>query len=86
MTLVQTGFFDGAAFFRVISGFMAQFGLAADPAVTGRWKNQRMTDDPAGVHSNRRGRISFATSGPDSRTTQARAATSPPPPPPRSVA
>eukprot|EP01051_Picozoa_sp_SAG22_P013862 SAG22_NODE_1609_length_4004_cov_7.732650_2_plen_350_part_00 len=70
LELVDTRFFDGAAFFRVIGGFMAQFGLAADPAVTARWRGRPLRDDPAGVHSNSRGRVTFATSGPNSRTTQ----------------
>lgn len=68
-TLVKEGFFDGAAFFRVLPGFVAQFGLAADPADTARWDSENLLDDPVEV-SNARGRLTFATSGPDTRTTQ----------------
>ena len=39
-------FFDGAAFFRVVAGFMVQFGLAADPAATTAWRAQKLADDP----------------------------------------
>jgi peptidyl-prolyl cis-trans isomerase A (cyclophilin A) len=68
--LVKLGFYDDAAFFRVIQGFMAQFGMHSDPRVTGRWRNARIKDDPV-VESNTRGRITFAKTGaPHSRTTQ----------------
>ncbi len=67
--LVQEGFFDDCGFFRVIPDFVVQFGLAADPAVTAKWKNKRLKDDPV-TQSNLPGFITFATSGPDSRTTQ----------------
>src|SRR5687768_2009599 len=43
--LVRSGYYDGQAFFRVIRGFVAQFGLHGDPAVSAAWKEQRMTDD-----------------------------------------
>jgi peptidyl-prolyl cis-trans isomerase A (cyclophilin A) len=67
--LVKIGFFDDVAFFRVIDGFMVQFGITGDPAVTDAWFTARIKDDP-NKQSNTRGRITFATSGPDSRTTQ----------------
>jgi peptidyl-prolyl cis-trans isomerase A (cyclophilin A) len=67
--LVREGFYDGVRFFRVIDGFMAQFGISADPAVAGAWQGARIPDDPV-VASNSRGRISFAMAGPGSRTTQ----------------
>src|SRR5579863_8255106 len=35
--MVKAKFFDGARFFRVVPGFMVQFGIAADPGVTKRW-------------------------------------------------
>ena len=68
-TLVKSGFFDGARFFRVHPGFVVQFGIAADPAVMQKWKDANLMDDPA-KQSNRRGSISYATSGPNTRSTQ----------------
>ncbi len=67
--LVKAGFYDDVAFFRVIQGFMAQTGLNGNPAVSGVWRRARIDDDPV-KESNTRGMVSFATSGPDSRTTQ----------------
>ena len=67
--LVRGKFFDGVAFFRVIPGFMAQFGINPDPKVSAAWSSQNLTDDPV-KESNKRGFITFATSGPNSRTTQ----------------
>lgn len=67
--LVREGFFDGAHFFRVIEGFMAQFGIPGDPQVAAAWREARIEDDPVRA-SNTRGRISFATAGPGTRTTQ----------------
>jgi peptidyl-prolyl cis-trans isomerase A (cyclophilin A) len=62
-------FFDGAAFFRVISGFMAQFGLSAYPEVNRVWSNATIKDDKV-TQSNKRGAITFATAGANTRTTQ----------------
>lgn len=67
--LVKSQFFDDCGFFRVIPGFVVQFGLAADPAVTAQWKDKRLKDDPV-TESNLSGYLTFATSGPHSRTTQ----------------
>jgi peptidyl-prolyl cis-trans isomerase A (cyclophilin A) len=67
--LVRAGFFDGARFFRVIEGFMAQFGIPGDPQVATAWQGARIEDDPVSS-SNTRGRVSFATAGPGTRTTQ----------------
>jgi peptidyl-prolyl cis-trans isomerase A (cyclophilin A) len=68
-TLVKSGFFDGARFFRVLPHFVVQFGIAADPAVSAKWRNANLQDDPV-TQSNRRGTITFATGGPNTRTTQ----------------
>lgn len=67
--LTQLGFYDGVKFFRVIDGFMAQFGIHGDPRVADAWKDRSITDDPV-THGNERGTITFATRGPDTRTTQ----------------
>ncbi len=68
--LVRIGFFEDIAFFRVIDGFMAQFGIHGDPAVARHWKRATIKDDPV-VESNRRGYLTFAKTGrPHSRSTQ----------------
>jgi len=67
--LAREGFFDGVRFFRVIEGFMAQFGISGNAEVAAAWQTTRIEDDPV-VASNTRGRVSFAMAGPGSRTTQ----------------
>jgi len=67
--LVKNGFYDNARFFRVISGFMVQFGINGDPNVSARWREANIPDDRV-TQSNTRGMITFATAGPNSRTTQ----------------
>src|SRR6202163_1684454 len=73
--LVKNGFFDDAAFFRVLhqpgsqKDFMAQFGINAKPAVNKVWDKATIKDDPV-TQSNKRGYVSFATAGPNTRTTQ----------------
>jgi len=67
--LVQSHFFDGGRFFRVLPKFVVQFGLNGDPKVSALWSNARLPDDPV-KQSNIKGKITFATSGPSSRTTQ----------------
>ena len=68
--LVKNGYFDGARFFRVVEGFVAQFGMHADPYVTAVWTNYAIPDDPV-AQSNLRGALTFAATGqPNSRTTQ----------------
>jgi peptidyl-prolyl cis-trans isomerase A (cyclophilin A) len=67
--LVRYGYFTNAAFFRVVRGFVVQFGLSADPAVNKVWQGAKIQDDPV-VQSNKQGSLVFATSGPNSRTTQ----------------
>lgn len=67
--LVRSGYFKDIAFFRVIPGFMCQFGIHGDPAVSAKWRKANLTDDPV-KGSNSRGAITFATAGPNTRTTQ----------------
>lgn len=68
--LVRNGFYDEARFFRAIAGFMVQFGIHGDPAVSTAWRNARIAVDPV-KQSNKRGFITYAMGGsPDTRTTQ----------------
>ena len=67
--LIEAKFFDECRFFRCIDGFMVQFGINGDPAVSAKWREKRIPDDPV-KESNERGMITFATSGKNSRTTQ----------------
>src|SRR5205809_4760189 len=67
--LVHGGFYDGARFFRVVRGFVVQFGLPADPQLGRAWSSQLLPDDPV-RHPNRRGTVTFASAGPNTRTTQ----------------
>ena len=69
-SLVANGFYDGVQFFRVVEGFMAQFGIHGDPAVSTLWQGAGIMDDSV-VESNTRGSVAFAMRGvPNSRTTQ----------------
>ena len=71
--LVKNGYYDNVRFFRVISGFMVQFGISGDPALNTIWRGSRIPRDPV-KQSNTRGYITYAmqggASGPDTRTTQ----------------
>ena len=67
--LTRSGYYDGVRFFRVISGFMAQFGIHGDPAVSAAWREQIIPDDPV-RRTNLRGMVTYATAGPGTRTTQ----------------
>jgi len=67
--LVRNGFYDGSPFFRVVPGFVAQFGVNGHPAVDAAWAAQQLTDDPPLV-SNLQGTIAFAMAGPGTRVSQ----------------
>jgi peptidyl-prolyl cis-trans isomerase A (cyclophilin A) len=67
--LVKNGFYDDIRFFRVLDNFMAQFGINGDPAIQSVWRAASLKDDPV-KQSNKRGFITFATAGPNTRTTQ----------------
>ena len=67
--LVRAGYYDGVRFFRVLPGFVAQFGESGDPRVAKVWDTRTIQDDPV-RQSNTRGMVTFATAGPNTRTTQ----------------
>jgi peptidyl-prolyl cis-trans isomerase A (cyclophilin A) len=67
--LVKNGFYNDDRFFRVIESFMVQFGINGDPRVSAVWRKANFKDDPVRI-SNRRSFITFATAGPNTRTTQ----------------
>lgn len=66
---VEAGVFDEARFFRVLSSFVVQFGIPGDPELAAEWGSKLLMDEPV-KQSNERGTITYATSGPNSRTTQ----------------
>jgi peptidyl-prolyl cis-trans isomerase A (cyclophilin A) len=67
--LVKNGYFNGNRFFRVVPNFMVQFGIHGDPAINNVWREANIADDPV-TQSNKRGYVTFATRGPNTRTTQ----------------
>jgi peptidyl-prolyl cis-trans isomerase A (cyclophilin A) len=68
--LVKLGFYDDTRCFRVVDGFMVQFGISGDPAVAAKWQEAGFPDDPV-KQSNKRGFVTFAQRPtPNSRSTQ----------------
>jgi peptidyl-prolyl cis-trans isomerase A (cyclophilin A) len=67
--LVNSGFYDSTRFFRVLPKFVAQWGAHGNPAVNRVWESRTFPDDPVRL-SNGRGTVTFATAGPNTRTTQ----------------
>jgi len=67
--LVESGFYDECRFFRVVPGFMVQWGINGDPEIQQNWVDAKIKDDRV-TKSNKRGLITFATSGKNSRTSQ----------------
>jgi len=68
-SLVRNGFYDDNRFFRVLPGFVVQFGMNGAPAIQRAWDDQPLPDDPV-TQPNLRGAATFATAGPNTRTTQ----------------
>lgn len=67
--LVRNGFYDDTRIYRVVEGFMAQWGIHGDPVVDYQWRDELLMDDRL-IQSNERGTIAFAKAGPNSRTTE----------------
>jgi peptidyl-prolyl cis-trans isomerase A (cyclophilin A) len=67
--LVKNHFYDGQKIFRVVPGFVAQFGISPYPEVSKAWENATIKDDVITAH-NQKTAISFAAAGPNTRTTQ----------------
>jgi peptidyl-prolyl cis-trans isomerase A (cyclophilin A) len=67
--LVHSGFFDGARFFRVVHDFVVQFGINGDPQINQLWASAMLPDDPPKEH-NVKGTLTYATRGPNTRTSQ----------------
>ncbi|MBS1833563.1 MAG: peptidylprolyl isomerase [Acidobacteria bacterium] len=67
--LVRAGFYNDAHFFRIVPGFVTQFGIHSNPQISKVWRAANLPDDPV-RESNKRGTLSFATAGPNTRTTQ----------------
>jgi peptidyl-prolyl cis-trans isomerase A (cyclophilin A) len=67
--LVTQGYYDGARFFRMIPGFVVQWGISANPAVSAVWDNRDLPDEPV-RRSNTRGMVSYARGGPNTRGVQ----------------
>jgi len=66
--LVKNGFYDECRFYRVLPKYVAQFGIHGDPAVSAKWREVPIDDDPV-KQKNTRGRLTFAKAGPNMRTT-----------------
>jgi peptidyl-prolyl cis-trans isomerase A (cyclophilin A) len=65
----RAGFYKGQRLFRVIPGFVVQWGISGTPAISHAWEHATIRDDPV-RHANKRGTIVFADAGPNTRTTQ----------------
>lgn len=68
MTL-NPSYYNENGFFRVVPGFVVQFGINGNPSISGKWENNPINDDPV-VLSNLAGTLVYATAGPNTRTTQ----------------
>mmetsp|Transcript_1000 Transcript_1000/g.1225 ORF Transcript_1000/g.1225 Transcript_1000/m.1225 type:complete len:185 (+) Transcript_1000:151-705(+) len=68
--LIDAKYFENCRIYRVLPGFISQFGIPASPAAWEKWGANKIKDDPFGVQGNQRGYLSFATSGPNARGSQ----------------
>jgi len=68
-TVLQNKYYDDARFFRVVKGFVAQFGMSGEPKKTEEWQQRCIADEPV-QHTNSRGTVSFARGGPNTRSVQ----------------
>jgi peptidyl-prolyl cis-trans isomerase A (cyclophilin A) len=69
LTLSGGSYFEDNGFFRVVPGFVVQFGINGNPTISQQWENANIPDDPV-VQSNTEGTIAYASAGPNTRTTQ----------------
>jgi peptidyl-prolyl cis-trans isomerase A (cyclophilin A) len=67
--LAKGGFYDDTRVYRIVPGFMAQFGVSGNPYVNQVWKSEYLVDDPV-TETNARGRVAFAKGGLHTRTTE----------------
>lgn len=67
--LVRHRYYDGTRFFRVVPGFVVQWGISGDSALNAAWKDRHLPDEPV-RQSNSRGRLSYARGGPNTRGVQ----------------
>jgi peptidyl-prolyl cis-trans isomerase A (cyclophilin A) len=67
--LVNDSYFKDVRFFRVLPGFMAQFGMSGNAALNAKMDSLQIPDDPV-TQSNKRGMVTFATRGPNTRSSQ----------------
>jgi peptidyl-prolyl cis-trans isomerase A (cyclophilin A) len=67
--LVKNGYYDGVKFFRVVPGFVVQWGIHGDPAIASRWLQSKIKDEPV-KESNHRGYVTYAKGGPNTRSVQ----------------
>lgn len=72
--LVTIGYYDGTRFYRIVPGFVAQWGIHGDTAVSASWRSATMPDEPSKT-ANTRGTVAFAANGPDSRAVEVFVAT-----------